>query len=248
MKKTDNSAKKQTADSSGAGKNTKAKADHSGHRDRLRAKYAEHGIEALAQHEVIEMLLFNAIPYRNTNDIAKNLLDHFGSLSAVLDASVETLCESGLTRNQALFLKLIPDTARVYSIDKYENRDKVLDLENIGEYFIRKFIGIDDVEHVMLLLTDGKGKELFCGDIAEGDFSEANVSLRNIVKLALNYNAAAAVLAHNHPKGFALPSEADISATMSIQRALANVGVTLIDHFVVADNDAVSIAVALDLD
>ena len=77
----------------------KKKADHSGHRDRLRNKYVENGVESLAQHEVLEMLLYNAIPYRNTNDVAKNLIDHFGSLSAVFDASREALTENGLTRN-----------------------------------------------------------------------------------------------------------------------------------------------------
>ena len=220
------------------------KADHSGHRSRLRNKYAEFGIEALEPHEVLEMLLYNAVPYRNTNDIAKRLLDAFGSLGAVFDASVDMLTDEGLTRNQALYLKLIPDVTRLYSLDKYINPVKLVDTESIADYVIDQFIGIEGRERVILMLFDTKGKLLFCGILSEGEFDSAPVPIRKIMRLVMNYNAASVVLAHNHPSGFAMPSLKDVEATRAIMTSLKNVGVKLIDHYVVADNDAVSMAMS----
>ena len=216
------------------------KVDHSGHRNRLREKYIEHGIEALAPHEVIEMLLFNAVPYRNTNDIAKILLDRFGSLSAVFDASIEQLMNAGLTKNQAAFLKMIPDVTRLYAMDRYDNPSKIVDFEELPSYIINLFIGYENEERVILLLLDKKMKELYCGVVAEGTFNNAAISIRKIISLALNYGAVAAVLAHNHPSGFALPSQSDYKTTIKIRDSLSNIGVDLIDHYVVADGDCVS--------
>ena len=218
------------------------KADHSGHRDRLRKKYEEFGIEALAPHEVLELLLFYAVPYRNTNDIAKKLLDSFGSLSAVLDATVGMLTEEGLTRNQAIFLRLIPDVSRRYLLDKHDDPGRVMDRDRLASFITDQFIGIEGKELVILVLLDIKGKLLFSGKIAEGEFNAANISKRKILRLALNYNAISAVLAHNHPSGFAMPSVSDFEATLDIKKALEAVGVRLLDHYIVADNDAVSMA------
>ena len=216
------------------------KADHSGHRNRLREKYIEHGVEALAPHEVIEMLLFNAIPYRNTNDIAKNLLDRFGSLSAVMDASIEMLMQAGLTRNQAAFLKLVPDVARLYTLDKYDNRSKVVDLSTVGAYIADRFIGLEEEEHVFLLLVDKKMKEVYSGMLSKGSFNASEISIRKLMALSLNYSAMGVILAHNHPSGFAIPSREDYAATLKIRDSLRLVGVELLDHFIIADHEAVS--------
>lgn len=93
-----------------------------------------------------------------------------------------------------------------------------------------------------MMLLDAKYKELFCGVISKGSMSECQLYIRKIVQLAVTNNAKYAALAHNHPSGVALPSEQDIYATNDINKALALVGVTLIDHFVVADRDFVSMS------
>lgn len=218
------------------------KADHSGHRARMKKKLAEHGLDVFEPHEVLEILLYYAIPQRNTNDIAKNLIDHFGSISAVFDASLESLQSAGLTEHQAMLIKLIPGISRLYLSDKHLNSKKVININNIADYVIDKFIGYEETENVLLLLLDKKGKEVFCGMIAHGDFDSADISFRNIVSLALNYGATAAFLAHSHPSGWAMPSPNDIYATLALKDALGLVGVKLIDHFIVADHDCVSIA------
>lgn len=218
------------------------KADHSGHRARMKKKLLAQGLDAFEPHEVLEILLYYAIPQRNTNDIAKNLIDRYGSLSAVFDAPVDSLKNAGLTEHQALYLKLFPGVTRIYMTDKYDNPDKVLDYSRIAEYISDRFIGYEEEEHVLLILLDTKGKVVYSGMIAHGDFSSANVSVRNIVTLAINYSATAAVLAHSHPSGFALPSREDLYFTKSLKEALSFVKVTLLDHFIVADHDCVSMA------
>jgi len=225
------------------------KADHSGHRGRLRDKYIEHGIDALAEHEVLEMLLFNAIPQRNTNNIAKNLIDRFGSLSAVFDASMDMLTDAGLTRNQAAFIKLIPDVTRLYMVDRYSDRQNpVLDLDRLGFYIINKFIGKEHEENALLLLYDSKGKEIICDFFAQGTAGQLEISIRHVVHMALRYNAASAVIAHNHPSGMATPSQEDLKATRRLKEALALVGVELLDHYIVADRDGCSMTLTGLLD
>ena len=218
------------------------KADHSGHRARMKKKLIANGIDAFEPHEVLEILLYYAIPQRNTNDIAKNLIARYGSLSAVLDASLDSLKDAGLTEHQAMYLKLFPGVTRLYMVDKYENSDKTLNFGNIPGLILNKFIGYEETEHVFLLLMDTKGKEVYSGMIAHGDFSSAGVSIRQIVTMAINYGATAAVLAHNHPSGLALPSKEDVLTTISLKDALKLVNITLLDHFIVADHDCVSMA------
>ena len=218
------------------------KADHSGHRARMKKKLREQGLDVFEPHEVLEILLYYAIPQRNTNDIAKNLIDRFGSFSAVLDAPTETLMKSGLTEHQALYLKMIPDVTRLYMLDKYHNPQKVMQFSELAQYIVDKFVGYEEKEHVFLLLMDKKGKEVYSGMIAQGSFSAADISIREIVTLAINYGAVSAVIAHNHPSGLALPSQEDIQVTRLLREALELVEVTLLDHYIVADHDCVSLA------
>lgn len=218
------------------------KADHSGHRARMKKKLLEQGLDAFEPHEVLEILLYYAIPQRNTNDIAKNLIDRFGSLSAVLDASVDSLKKAGLTEHQAVYLKLIPGVTRLYMMDKYDNPDRIMDFSQIGNYIADRFIGYEDKEHVLLILMDTKAKIVYSGMIGHGGFSSADISIRTIVTLAINYGAVAAVLAHNHPSGLALPSKEDVLVTRDIKKALKLMNVTLLDHYIVADHESVSLA------
>ena len=218
------------------------KADHSGHRARMKKKLAAHGLDVFEPHEVLEILLYYAIPQKNTNDIAKRLIDSYGSLSAVLDASLDSLKNAGLTEHQALYLKLFPDVSRLYLVDKYQNPQKIIEFDQVSDYVLNKFIGYEEKENVFLLLLDKKGKEVYCGMIAHGNFNSANFSIRDVVTLAINYGAVYAFLAHSHPSGLALPSRDDVTATIDVSKALKLVGVTLVDHFIVADHDCVSMA------
>lgn len=218
------------------------KADHSGHRARMREKYLKSGLDVFAPHEILELMLYYAIPYKNTNDIAKNLISRFGSLDGVLDAPVDSLVEAGLTENQAIYLKLFPDITRIYYRAKYDSDDGPINFDNLPDYISRRFIGLTSQERVLLILLDVKGKEVFSGFINEGNFEATRLSVRSIVRLAMNYGAVTAILAHNHPSGVALPSKDDINTTIYLREALSLVDVNLIDHFIVANEECVSLA------
>lgn len=214
---------------------------HKNHRSRVRKKFLLNGLDSFETHEALEFLLFYCVPYKNTSELAHRLLDSFGSLSAVFDAPYDALVDFGLTETQASMLKLIPEISRLYIDDKHNNLDKVFDYNKAGEKILRKYIG-REIEQVLLMLLDAKGKEVFCGIVSKGSINEANLPIRKIVDYALRFNAKSAIIAHNHPSGVALPSKDDIDTTANVKSALELIGVKLLDHFIVADNDCVSLA------
>lgn len=214
---------------------------HSGHRSRVRKKFLDNGIDSFELHEVLEFLLFYAVPMKNTSILAHKLLDSFGSISAIFDAPYDALIEAGLTESQAVMLKLMPDITRLYIEDKHNNKSKVVDVDNLPDVIIRKFIGREN-ENVLALLIDAKGKEVFCGIVSKGSLNDTTLPIRKIVDFSLRYNAKSVIVAHNHPSGVALPSRDDIDATVNLKNALDLIGVRLLDHYIVADNDCVSLA------
>ncbi len=214
--------------------------EHIGHRKRMKERFLDTRFDGYQEHEILEMILYYVYPRTDTNPLAHRLLREFGSLSAIFDARIDTLVGAGLTQNAALFLTMIPDISRVYLDDRNNNKSKIIDFENLGDYFIPKFIGRDE-EVMILLLADAKGKELYSGVVSKGSFTASEAPIRRIVDLAMRYNAATAAIAHNHPSGVALPSRSDIDATKEVCKALNLVGVLMVDHLIVADDDFVSI-------
>ena len=215
--------------------------DHSGHRERKRRQFRHHGIDAFADHEVLELLLYYAIPRRDTNPVAHALMDRFGSLNAVLSAPVEELERvPGVGESAALLLKLVPQVYRRARTSISKN-EVVLDTsERIGEFFVEQFVA--QTEEVMYqLCLDAKGRLLSCRKVCEGDISSVGLNLRKIVENAILCNAVMVALAHNHPSGVALPSHEDKIATLQVKEALEAVHVRLADHIIVADDDYVSL-------
>ncbi len=213
---------------------------HEGHRARMRKRYLDTGFDSFQDHEILEMILYNCYTRRNTNDIAHKLLDSFGSISAVLEAPVDALIGCGISESVAVYLRMIPDVCRVYFDDKNNSKDKIIDYDTVGQSFVNKFIGRVD-ESVYLLLTDAKSKEVFCGVVSTGTSLSSDVSIRKIVDLAMRYNATNAVIAHNHPSGVAVPSRADLVMTSALHHTLRSIGVRLVDHIIVADDEYVSL-------
>ena len=216
--------------------------DHGGHRERIRERFRREGLDSFTDIQVLELLLFYCIPRKDTNPIAHGLLDHFGSLSQVLEAPVEELCKvEGIGENTAVFLRLVTQVGRYYMTDRASKAKVLPTLESCARYLQTFFFG-RNVETVYLLCLDAKCKMLCCKKISEGDVNSTSLSVRKVVETALNTNASSVVLAHNHPGGMAIPSDADIQTTMHIAAALKAVDVNLIDHVLVADDDYVSLA------
>ncbi|MCI9273519.1 MAG: DNA repair protein RadC [Clostridiales bacterium] len=219
----------------------KVTSNHNGHRDRMRDKFLLDGLDVFEPHEALEMLLYYAVPRKNTNELAHMLIQQFGSLSAVFDAPVDTLMKVGkLTKCAAILIKLTPQIARIYLEDKHKRSNKLVSDDVVGDLLMHKFVGRTN-ETVILVLMDGKRKQLYCGVVNEGNINGADIYMRKIVELAMRYNASLAILAHNHPSGIALPSRDDLVATASVRDALQLIGVKLIDHIIVADDDYVSL-------
>lgn len=215
---------------------------HDGHRERLKQRFRETGLDGFHEINVLELVLFYAIPRKDTNPIAHRLLDRFGSPAGVLDAPAEELTRiEGVGENAALLLKLIPQLARQYQISRSAG-DCILDTTTkAGNYLVPYFFGQRD-ELVYLLCLDAKCKVLDCRELFHGSVNSAAVSTRKIVETALACNATSVVLAHNHTSGIALPSKEDEATTRTVQRALDAVDILLADHIVVADEDFVSMA------
>ena len=215
---------------------------HKGHRERLKLRFLESGLDSFTDVQALELLLFYAIPQKDTNPIAHALLDRFGSLSQVLDADVEELKKvPGISDHTASLLRLVTELARFYQVDSAQRTEVLTSLDACGAYLVPRFFG-RKVETVFLLCLDAKCKVLCCREIGEGSVNAASISVRKVVEAALSANATTVVLAHNHPSGVALPSADDVQTTRRIAAALSAVEVQLIDHIVVAEGDFISMA------
>lgn len=214
---------------------------HDGHRQRKKEQFRMHGLDAFADHEVLELLLYYAIPRRDTNPVAHRLMERFGSLDGVFSATVEELEEvEGMGKNAATLLALwMPLYRRVRT--KPTAKEVILNsTEQAGRYFMDLFFGMRR-EELYEACLDAKGKLLACCRIAEGSVDAVNINTRRLVENALKCGASAVILAHNHPSGIALPSPDDNTTTLALWDALRAVGIPLIDHIIVADEDYVSL-------
>lgn len=214
---------------------------HDGHRQRLIQRFLEEDLDNFEPHNVLELLLFYAIPRKDTNELAHVLMDTFGSLNGVFDAPYEELIKvTGIGPNTAALLKLVPSLTRTYYSS--DARSIILDTsEKSGEYFLPYYIGQTE-EVVRLACLDAGGKVISNQILHRGSANAAEVNLRKIVNIALRNNAMGVILAHNHPGGLPLPSEEDVATTKSIREALMPMGILLMDHIIVAGQDYVSMA------
>ena len=214
---------------------------HDGHRQRLIQRFLEEDLDNFEPHNALELLLFYAIPRKDTNELAHVLMDTFGSLKGVFDAPYEELIKvTGIGPNTAALLKLVPSLTRTYYSS--DARSVILDTsEKSGEYFLPYYIGQTE-EVVRLACLDAGGKVISNQILHRGSANAAEVNMRKIVNIALRNNAMGVILAHNHPGGLPLPSEEDVATTKSIREALMPMGILLMDHIIVAGQDYVSMA------
>ncbi len=215
---------------------------HEGHRQRLKDRFRAEGLDHFDERHALELLLFFAVPRQDTAPLAQRLLDHFGSVAQVLEASAEELEKvPGVGYNAATLLTLTTALGRYYLVNRTMKNEILHSTDRCGEYLIRYFHGRRN-ETVFLLCLDAKCKVLCCKEVGEGSVNSANIPIRRIVEMALGANATSVVLAHNHPSGIALPSDEDVYTTRRVAMALDTVEIQLADHIVVADDDFVSLA------
>ena len=204
-----------------------------GHRNRVRERYLNTGLDTFQDYEALELLLFYAIPRKDTKSTAKNLIARFGSLPAVLDATVEELTEADLSPNAAILLKLVPDMNRYYAVKTDGAGQKVHSTSDAGKILCAMFRH-EQTESVRLLCLNAGGKVLKLALLNEGDINAVHFSVRKIVETALSAKAVSVILAHNHPGGTLIPSREDLDATNSAKAALSTVGIQLLDHLIIS--------------
>lgn len=215
---------------------------HSGHRGRVKERFLKEGLDNFEQHQVLEMLLFFGIPMKDTNEMAHQLLETFGSLYKVMEASYEDIRRvPGMTDNAAVLICFSCQLARRYWTDRCEMGVVITCSHDVGDFIKYRFIG-ERVESLYVISLDNRSKVLNCSCISRGDVNFADASPRKILQQALQDNATQVVLVHNHPNGHAYPSSADIEATEELARGLLMAEVRLLDHIIVSEDDFVSMA------
>jgi len=211
-----------------------------GHRQRVKERFRKEGLDEFEEVHVLELLLFYALPRIDTKPLARTLLDRFGTLALVLEATPEELMSvPGVGENVAVYLNLITAAGRYYQKVRTDRPVILNSTEKYGSYLVDLFYGRRD-ETVFALCLDAKCKVLCCRKVGEGDVNSVNVPIRKMVEIALAANATSVILAHNHPSGLAIPSAEDRETTERLAKALGAMDIVLADHVIVSDNDFIS--------
>jgi DNA repair protein RadC len=207
---------------------------HTGHRDRLRERFLKSGVDGLQDYELLEMILFSAIPRRDVKPLAKQLLAEFGSISGILSASIVELQKvKGLSENAAVLFKAVHALTQKMLKNDMEQKPILSSWQKLLDY-CHVALAHEKREHFRVLFLSRKN-QLMSDEIQQsGTVDQAPVYPREIVKRALELGASAIILVHNHPSGDPTPSNADITMTNEIIRAAATMDILVHDHLIIS--------------
>ena len=213
---------------------------HDGHRQRLKTEFLARP-DSFPDHKLLELLLFYVNPRSDTNPLAHELLDRFGSLAGVLDAAPEELQKvKGVGEHAAVLFKAAKELSGRYLTARTQVDDIARSARDYYALLRPYFFGARN-EQLCLLCLDGKGKVLGIRKLGEGSVNAVSVTTRLIAEAALSLNASGVVLAHNHVSGIAFPSADDVATTESLASILSRLGIELADHVIFVDDDMVSL-------
>jgi len=207
---------------------------HLGHRDRLRQRYNDGGNDALADYELLELLLFTAIPRKDVKPIAKDLIAAFGTLHKMFEAPMKALCDvKGVSENTATFLKT------THSLHTRAMQANLMDKPVLNNWdrliaYLHAAMAEDDIERFRVLYLNRKNILIEDDIHASGTIDGASVYTREILKKAMNLGATAMILVHNHPSGDPTPSGADIDLTNQIINASKPLNIDIHDHIIIS--------------
>jgi len=208
---------------------------HAGHRDKMKRRFLAEGLDHFEEHNILELILFFAIPRRDTNEIAHQLLHRFGSLSKVLEADVEDLCQvDGIGAHAALLLKTYPAVAKRYYKSRFRRAKHLPEYQDMGQELVLHFTGKENEELLAIFYNNAlsfSGQEV----LFEGNVNSIAFSFRRLCDAAVKHHASYLVLAHNHPHGRPFASSEDLDTTSRLKKFLNEMNVTLVDHFIVAE-------------
>jgi DNA repair protein RadC len=212
-----------------------------GHRERLRQRFREAGPGALADYELLELVLFRAIPQRDVKPLAKELIAAFGSFTEVISAPAERLKEiDGVGDAVVTEFKIVEAAAQEHARGKLRNREVLSSWSAVLDY-CRGSMAFADKEQFRVLFLD-KRNQLIADEVQQkGTIDHTPVYPREVVKRALELSATAIVLVHNHPSGDPTPSGADIEMTKTIVKVARPLGIEVHDHLIVGRNGHASL-------
>ena len=210
---------------------------HEGHRQRLRERAIEHGLEGFNEHQILELLLSFYLPRVDTNPIAHNLIKEFGSLGAVLEAKSEDLVKiDGMGEKAAIFLHLIPQILKAYKKSKMQEGITLTNPNQVFSY-LGDIVQYVPYEEFYVICLNAKSKVLITKLLAKGSNNQVGLNLQQITECAIRCGASGIILVHNHPSGSSEPSKEDIILTKKIHLALSLNGIYVLDHLVISKTD-----------
>lgn len=212
---------------------------HKGHRKRLRDKYIRSGIDSLDHHEALEVLIGYSIPRRETNSIAHRLINEFGNLKNVFRADYTELVKiDGVGEMTAALITLCGD---IMDISRETSFDEVVLLsQDAVDEFCCNLFKYSTTEKFAVLFLDSARRLLSYEIVSRGSVNSTEASIKKVLKLVMKHQPSAVILAHNHPAGNLEPSSEDVGITNSINAALKNIDVELIDHIVTNGRRSIS--------
>lgn len=224
-----------------AGGRPKTEGIHTGHRDRVKQEFLARGTEGWPDHRVLELLLFYTLPRGDVNPLAHRLIERFGSLAGVLDASVEELMKvPGVGEHTAILLHLMTEIGARY-IKVRSDMNGIIHSASDAEPILRPYFYGARNEMVYILCVDGKRKLLGVRKVAEGSIQSAEIGMRRVAEEALGLRAAGLYLAHNHVSNLALPSDPDWMSMDILRATMSGIGIEVYDHLIFVDDDVVSL-------
>ena len=222
---------------------------HEGHRDKLRNRFIhDKGFENFEDHQILELLLFYALPRMDTNPLAHELLEQFGSLKGVLEARPEQLMQvKGIGSKGATLISMVVPLTKVWHRCAMETPVRIGNSREAENYCLSILAG-ERTERFYVISLNAGCSILGRRKISEGSLSEVSAYPRMVMETALNYNAHSVLLCHNHPGGTCAPSPEDIASTLQLQRLLNGVGILVLDHIIVAGDRTYSMIQHGDID
>jgi DNA repair protein RadC len=215
--------------------------DNSGHRQRVKDAVKQNGFNHLTDERFLELILFYSVPRVDVYDLAKNLVQEFGSLQNVFCADFDRLCKvKGVGENTALMLSAMGEALKRTSKPNIDKRVSLKSVDDLKALAKSELYGLNN-ENVILVCLDNAKRVKKIVHISEGDKREAFIDVRKAVQVAIDCEASAAFIAHNHPEDSCEPSANDVDSTRALCVMFRKLGFLLVDHIIIGcDNEAYS--------
>ena len=215
--------------------------NHDQHRNRMRELFRKSGFAEMNQEQILEFILFYAIPRKDTKPIAQRLLDKFWSFSGVIEAAENELSSvEGVGHATACYLKMFREVFGIYLLEKTEKIETRYSVDKFGNYLKPYFQGAKK-EIAMLLCLDTELNIVSCVELSHGSFDSIDLNAKQVADVAMQYKSTHVILAHNHPGATAIPSQEDMDTTIALQNYLKEADIVLLDHLIFSERDFISL-------